>query len=154
MVLIPVSGEHLYVSVGMHRETGPLDLPPSHTPQFTSVSSSRGTIQLVSGDLEEKFERTYGPLRPVVGNAVEKYLECGILENGFARVVSGKCKAEFLVGYSCKIRMLCPSCHAKRLTVWSEWLGAELLENVPHRMITLTVPKRIQPFFLMKRKLP
>ena len=47
---------------------------------------------------DEEFEREYGPLRPVVGKAVEKYLECGILENGFARVVCGKCKAEFLVG--------------------------------------------------------
>ena len=37
--------------------------------------------------------------------------------------------------------------------IWSEWLGAELLENVSHRMITLTVPKRIRPFFLRDRKL-
>jgi len=102
---------------------------------------------------EEQFEREYGPLRPVVGKVVEKYLECGILENGFARVVCSNCKSEFLVGYSCKTRMLCPSCHAKRLTIWSEWLGAELLEAVPHRMITLTVPKRIRPFFLWDRKL-
>jgi hypothetical protein len=49
--------------------------------------------------------------------------------------------------------MLCPSCHAKRLTIWSEWLGEVLLENVPHRMITLTVPKRIRPYFLWDRKL-
>ena len=157
---------------------------------------------------EEQFERGYGPLRPVAGKAVMKYLECGILaalftntnvfsqrcipthrvvrrlntlrvfalftpcgsgasmasvrhriceqdhlENGFARVVCGKCKAEFFVGYSCKVRMLCPSCHAKRLTIWSEWLGTDLLENLPHRMITLTVPKRIRPFFLWDRKL-
>jgi len=32
-------------------------------------------------------------------------------------------------------------------------MGAELLEDVPHRMITLTVPKRIRPFFLWDRKL-
>ena len=96
---------------------------------------------------EELFEREYGPLRPVVGKAVEKYLECGIVENGFARVVCSNCKAEFLVGFSCKVRMLCPSCHAKRLTIWSEWIGVELLESVPHRMITLTAPKRIRPFF-------
>jgi hypothetical protein len=102
---------------------------------------------------EEQFEREYGPLRPAAGKAVEKYLECGILENGFARVVCGNCKAEFLVGFSCKVRMLCPSCHAKRLTIWSEWLGTDLLEDVPHRMITLTVPKRIRPYFLWDRKL-
>jgi hypothetical protein len=49
--------------------------------------------------------------------------------------------------------MLCPSPHAKRLTLRSEWLGTELLENVPHAMITLTVPKRIRPFFLRDRNL-
>jgi len=102
---------------------------------------------------EEEYERQYGPLRSVVRKAVEKYLECGILENGFARVVCGTCRSEFLVGFSCKTRMLCPSCHAKRITLWSQWLGEELLENVPHRMITLTVPKRIRPYFLWDREL-
>jgi len=31
-------------------------------------------------------------------------------------------------------------------------LGTELLEDAPHRMITLTVPKRIRSFFLWDRK--
>jgi len=39
---------------------------------------------------EEEFEREYGPLRPVVLKAVEKYLECGVLESGFARVAWGR----------------------------------------------------------------
>jgi hypothetical protein len=62
------------------------------------------------------------------------------------------CKAEFLVAFSCKTRF-CPSCHAKKLTLWSGRLVTELLEPVPHRMFTLTVPKRIRPFFLWERKL-
>jgi hypothetical protein len=53
---------------------------------------------------------------------------------------------------SCKTRF-CPSCHAKKLTLWSDRLVEQLLEDVPHRMITLTVPKRIRPFFLWERKL-
>ena len=102
---------------------------------------------------EEHLQRQYGPLRPGIRKTVYKFLDCGILEHGFARVVCPQCKAEFLVAYSCKVRMLCPSCHAKRLTIWSEWLGEELLGDVPHRMITLTVPKRIRLFFLWDRKL-
>jgi len=39
------------------------------------------------------------------------------------------------------------------LTICIEWLGKELLTDVPHRMITLTVPERIRPFFLWNRKL-
>jgi hypothetical protein len=89
----------------------------------------------------------------VVEKAVSRFLECGILEYGFARVVCKNCRSEFAVGFSCRRRMLCPSCETKRLTIWSEWLGEELLEKVPHRMITLTVPKRIRPFFLWDRKL-
>jgi hypothetical protein len=37
--------------------------------------------------------------------------------------------------------------------IWSQWLEEKLLEQVPHRMFTLTVPKRIRPFFLWDRKL-
>jgi hypothetical protein len=102
---------------------------------------------------EEEYERQYGPLRSVVKRAVSRFLECGILEYGFARVVCGNCRAEFLAAFSCKTRLLCPSCQAKRLTLWSGWLGAHLLAKVPHRMITLTVPKRLRPFFLWDRKL-
>jgi hypothetical protein len=102
---------------------------------------------------EEQFERKYGPLRSVVKRAVYRFLECGILEYGFARVVCRNCKSEFAVGFSCKSRLLCPSCLAKRLVLWSQWLGERLLAKVPHRMITLTVPKRLRPFFLWDRKL-
>jgi hypothetical protein len=102
---------------------------------------------------EDKFEKLYGPLRSVVKSAVYRFLECGILEYGFARVVCGNCRAEFLAAFSCKTRMLCPSCEAKRLVLWSQWLGEHLLAKVPHRMITLTVPKRLRPFFLRDRRL-
>jgi len=53
---------------------------------------------------------------------VEKFLACGDLECGFARVRCDACRAEFLVAFSCKARYLCPSCHAKWLVIWSEWL--------------------------------
>jgi hypothetical protein len=102
---------------------------------------------------EEKYERKYGPLRSVVKRAVSRFLECGILEYGFARVVCRNCKSEFAVGFSCKTRLLCPSCQAKRLTLWSGWLGEHLLAKVPHRMITLALPKRLRPFFLWDRRL-
>jgi hypothetical protein len=84
---------------------------------------------------------------------VSRFLECGILEYGFARVVCKNCRAELVVGLSCRRRMLCPSCEAKRLVLWSRWLGEHLLAKVPHRMITLTLPKRLRPFFLWDRRL-
>jgi len=34
----------------------------------------------------------------------DEFLRCGRLENGFLRVVSGDCKHEKLVAFSCKLR--------------------------------------------------
>jgi transposase-like zinc-binding protein/putative transposase len=80
-------------------------------------------------------------------------LGCGILDQGFARVRCDRCHTEFLVAFSCKTRLLCPSCHAKRLEIWSDWLEHELLYAVPHRQYVFTVPKRLRPSFLHDRRL-
>jgi hypothetical protein len=42
-------------------------------------------------------------------------------------------------------RLICPSCHAKRLTLWTLWLEETLLAPVPHRQVVLTIPKRLRP---------
>ena len=76
-----------------------------------------------------------------------RFLDCGLLEHGFARVRCGTCRAEFLVVFRCKGRQFCPSCHARRLAEWSVWLDEHLLAPVAHRRVLLTVPKRL-------RKLP
>ncbi|MCX6574778.1 MAG: hypothetical protein NTV82_00105, partial [Candidatus Aminicenantes bacterium] len=33
--------------------------------------------------------------------------------------------------FSCRSRGFCPSCHAKRLEEWGEWIREELLLDVP-----------------------
>ena len=51
---------------------------------------------------EKHFQNQYGPLRSdITRRIVYKYLDCGILEHGFARVVCPQCKAEFLIGLGC-----------------------------------------------------
>ena len=102
---------------------------------------------------DERFARRWGYWRPVVGEVVEKFLACGILKHGFARVRCGACRHEFLLAFSCKCRYFCPSCHAKRLALWSLWLEETLLADVPHRQVVLTVPKRLRPYFLYDRTL-
>jgi hypothetical protein len=105
---------------------------------------------------DERFARRWGYWRSVVGEVVEKFLACGILKHGFARVRCGSCKHEFLLAFSCKCRYFwyfCPSCHAKRLALWGIWLEETLLTDVPHRQVVLTVPKRLRPYFLYDRKL-
>lgn len=102
---------------------------------------------------EEQFQPRYGRLRRAAQRAVEKFLACGILDHCFARVRCDRCRAEFLVAFSCRVRLLCPSCHAKRLEIWSDWREHELLYAVPHRQYVFTVPKRLRPFFLHERRL-
>jgi uncharacterized protein (DUF983 family) len=41
---------------------------------------------------------------------VRRYLDCGLYENGFARIRCPDCAEEYLLAFSCKTRELCPSC--------------------------------------------
>ena len=81
------------------------------------------------------------------------FLDCGIEERGFARVRCDACRREFRVALSCKRRVFCPSCHAKRAVLWAEWLAGEVLAPVEHRQWVFTVPKRLRLFFLHDRRL-
>ena len=96
---------------------------------------------------EERFERTHGRLRRSVEAAAHRYLDCGIFTQGAARVHCEQCGHHFLVAFSCKQRCLCSSCHQKRELLWAEWAAEELLEDVPHPQVVLTIPKRLRIFF-------
>jgi hypothetical protein len=102
---------------------------------------------------EERFERSHGYLRRCVQAAVYRYLDCGIFAHGVARAHCEACGHDFLIAFSCKLRCLCPSCHQKRELLWGEWAGAELLEEVPHRQVVFTLPKRLRVFFRFDRRL-
>ena len=41
----------------------------------------------------------------------------------------------------------------KRELIWAEWAGDELLEDVPHRQVVFTIPKRLRPYFRYERAL-
>src|SRR3989304_4780448 len=71
---------------------------------------------------EQRFERTFGPLRGIVPKTVERFFGCGLPEGGFARVRCDACGNEYLVAFSCKQRGFCPSCCAKRAALWVEFV--------------------------------
>jgi len=83
---------------------------------------------------DERFAHTYGPWRAVVPAVVDRFLACGILEHGFARIRCDACAHEYLLAFSCRSRYFCPSCHAKRLARWTLWLAETLLAPVPHHL--------------------
>jgi hypothetical protein len=102
---------------------------------------------------EERFENRYGFWRALWDTAVASYLDCGVFESGFARVFCPECRCEFLVAFSCKGRGLCPSCGAKRATIFSVLLQNRILTDVPHAQWVLTLPKMLRPYFLFHREL-
>ena len=102
---------------------------------------------------DERFQPTQGYLRRCVEPAVHRYLDCGIFDHGVARIRCPDCQHEFLVAFSCKLRALCPSCHQKRELLWVAWAEQELLEDVPHRQVVFTIPKRLRICFRYDRKL-
>jgi hypothetical protein len=53
-------------------------------------------------EYEHRFERTFGPLRGIVTKTVERFLNCGLPEGGFARVRCDACGSEYFVAFSCK----------------------------------------------------
>ena len=82
----------------------------------------------VRGQWEERFERRFGFWRGIVDEQVCRYLDCGLYENGFARISCPDYAEEYLLAFSCKTRELCPSCAAKRSAAMAALLSEERSE--------------------------
>ena len=52
--------------------------------------------------------------------------------------------------FSCKTRGFCPTCHAKQLGEWGEWMRETLLLDGPHRQVVFTIPKMLRIFFKLR----
>ena len=104
-------------------------------------------------EYEDRYEAREGSLRKVVPTTVEAYLACGRLEGGFARIRCPSCRAEHLLAFSCRTRNFCPSCQAKRSTLFAEHVITEILEPVPHRHVVLTIPRALRGMFQREREL-
>ena len=99
------------------------------------------------------FVKQFGFFRAVIARVVRKYLECGDLHKGFARVRCPNCHHEYLLAFSCRGRWFCPSCHAKKVVQFGAHLQANILYPVPHRQYVFSMPKILRLFFKYNRKL-
>jgi NAD-dependent SIR2 family protein deacetylase len=61
-------------------------------------------------------------------DVIYRYLDCGDLHCGFARVRCDQCGHEYLLAFSCNRRHFCPSCHHKRVVAFSERLVGQVLK--------------------------
>jgi hypothetical protein len=77
-----------------------------------------------------------------VKHEFERFLSCGILGAGFARLQCSTpgCTFERLVGYSCKGRSICPSCVSRRMADCASQLVDHVLPIAPYRQWTLSLP--------------
>jgi hypothetical protein len=101
----------------------------------------------------ERFQAKYGFWRPVIRSSIDKFLKCGDLKHGFARVRCTDCGEEFFVAFSCRQRSCCPSCDQKRALLLAHRLNGEVLAQVPHRQWVFTIPKRLRVYFRYDRSL-
>ena len=64
-----------------------------------------------------------------------------------------RCKAEYLLAFSCKTRNFCPSCQQKRSVLWAERLVEDLLASVSHAQWVFTIPRALRGLFARDRRL-
>jgi hypothetical protein len=92
--------------------------------------------------LAEVAARTDGSTLPGhVTAEFERYLRCGILAHGFARVRCTACGDELLVAFSCKGRGFCPSCATRRMQGTATHLIDHVIPHVPVRQWVLSLPQ-------------
>ena len=91
---------------------------------------------VVSDQLSTFFAHAENAGREVpafVARELTRYLECGILAHGFARVRCPACTHERLVAFSCKGRGFCPSCGGRRMADTAAFLVDNVSPHAPVR---------------------
>ena len=104
-------------------------------------------------EYEDRFRKAYGFFRQVISDVVQKFLQCGDLKQGFARVRCPECHHEYLLAFSCMGHWFCSSCHAKIVIRFGERLKEKILYPVPHRQYVFSIPIILHHFLKYDRKL-
>ena len=102
---------------------------PLKSPFFQLVSRHFTEFERV---YPEKYQNTYGFWRPIIRRSIEKFIKCGDLREGFARVKCTSCNKELFVPFSCRQRCCCPFCHQKRVLLLAYHLGDDVIADVDH----------------------
>jgi hypothetical protein len=92
------------------------------------------------------YKNSKDPIPYYVDKAFRSYLECGILAKGFACAHCDNCAKDFLIGFSCKRRGVCPSCNTKDMVETAAYLCDTLIPLVPMRQWVISFPMRIRHY--------
>jgi len=123
---------------------------PKASPLYRLLDAHFGEFKAV---YEERFEKRHGFWRPVVDEVVTKFLACGDLHYGFARIKCEDCGEEYLRPYSCKCTKFCPSCAQRKTLELAIFLEDELLRPVAHRHWVWSIPKILRLHYMHHREL-
>jgi len=126
--------------------------------------NSGNPVQLLLKDHFADFEEIYDAAYSAdygkfnldrITEAVGRFVDCGDYSKGVARIkcTNTDCGHEYFLPFSCKQWYLCPSCHQKRLLLFSEHLCEETLLKLPHRQFVFTIPKMLRLYFRHDKKL-
>lgn len=98
-------------------------------------------LETMLQDARDRSAHGFG-LPRYIEHGFRRYLDCGLVERGFARVVCPTCCYEVLVPFSCKVRGLCPSCDGRRMADGAARLVEQILpSDVDYRQWTLSFPR-------------
>jgi hypothetical protein len=107
---------------------------PDKTPLYEAVRANLATLL-------ERAEQDGGFGYPAfVEHEFRRFLDCGVLARGFARLRCPDCGHERLLAFSCKGRCLCPGCMGRRMAATAAQLVDERLPQAPYRQWVFTVP--------------
>ena len=94
-------------------------------------------LALVASDATRSLPR-------FVEQELRAFLDCGVLQKGFARVSCENCRREIFVAHRCKGRGFCPSCGGRRMASTAAHLVDSVLPEVPVRQWVLSLPHDIR----------
>jgi hypothetical protein len=128
------------ISVERRRGAATAALPSGYRRREPEKSVLHGIVrEHLETFLEQAALPDGGGYPPFVEREFRRYLDCGLLCNGFARLRCPRCGYERLVAFSCKGK-LCPSCLNRRAGDTAAWLVDHLLPEAGYRQWVLTFP--------------
>ena len=147
-VAIPLRSVALLPHIAFERAPGIAWLPlpgnyRRHEPEKTALHIVvRNNLQTFLADGRRRFDDGHG-YPAFVEREFSKYIDCGLLNKGFARVRCPSCSFEKLVAFSCKSRM-CPSCWARRTADTAAHLVDRVFPEARYRQWVLTFPWEVR----------
>jgi hypothetical protein len=121
----------------------PAPLPRGYRPRRAEATALYGVVadhvETMLQDARDRSAHGFG-LPGHVERSFRRYLDCGVLARGFARVRCAPCHYEVLVPFPCKARGLCPSCDGRRMADTAAHLVDRVLPPADYRQWTLSFP--------------